>query len=143
MRHISLFLLLVALLLAIIWSATTIKLHPFQIELEPVITSISIGAAIVGFFIDPILNERAKRKEVLESLVLEIDLNMKIINMDMFNEMSEPKNDVSIYPRLVSPSLDRALSSGLFNKAKDNDLRAAMMITRSKIDYFNSYMTTF
>ena len=139
MRHladiVSLLLLVVALALSLRWLSQT---H----DLEPLITSIGLVAAILTFFVDPWLDTRNRRKDILGAIVFETLLNIKLLTEQSY---FDPNYDISqgviIYPRLIFASMDAALSSGLFSDPKHHKLLNAIQNSRGAAEHLNNYLS--
>src|ERR1700721_1479595 len=116
----SIILSVIALVLAILVYASTL-------DYEPLIPSIGIAAAILTVFIDPWLDRRTQRQDLLKSILFESYINTRVLQSEKFNKLPAPSEEASTFPRLVYGSIDRALSSGLFNDDTDGKLRSALI----------------
>jgi hypothetical protein len=133
---ISLVLSLVALVLAALWYKSTL-------DYEPLITSIGIAAAILAFFVEPWLEKRSTRKDMILAIIFAIAHNIAILGNRRFNPDIDLSEGRMIYPRLIYSCLDRVLSSGLFNDDKDGELRSATLNARVYFENFNNYLMAF
>jgi hypothetical protein len=131
----TLILSVAAFLLSLLW---LYRSH----ELEPLVTSVGIFAVIFGFFVDPWLEAKSRRRNIFTSLVVELYTNTNILSNRFFDPELDLSRGAITYPRLIYSTIERALSSGLFNE-NDGPLLSAMINARTAFEHFNNFMTMF
>lgn len=107
-------LLICALITSFVWLVKTV-------DFEPLITFLSLLAAITGLVIDRWLSGREQRYRLLRSLGHELYMNLGVLNaVDDLSKTAE--NKVIIFPRFHNSVLNSVIATGVFSLKRDEKL---------------------
>lgn len=108
-------LLVSSFIFSVVWLSTS----P---DFEPMITSLTLLAAITGLLIDRWLSEREHRRKLLKALMHEIYMNLAVLR-EIYTKV-QPLGDASpiVLPRFYNTTLSTVIADGVFATERDAKL---------------------
>lgn len=106
--------LAIALLGAICWFI-------YSPDFEPAITAFGLLAAISAIYIDRILADNERRRELLIALAHEIYMNIGVLK-DIKTADEKDDKKPNVLPRLYTSTVKGVISTGIFTSKKDKKL---------------------
>ncbi len=104
---------------------------------EPALTSAALLATITGLFIDRWLASKERRRELLSALAHELYMNLQVLSDPLFKPDPQPRQGISVYPRLYIATLDTVIASGALTQKGDRKLFRLMHSWRQRATDFN------
>ena len=119
MRHIFAIISLLALIVALFIGVAWFYAKP---DYEPALTSLVMLSAIFGLFLERLVSEREKRRQLLKSLLHELFMNVGVAK-DIRSLKTKEKSKTGLFlPSFYTTTLTSVIASGCFCSGKDKKL---------------------
>lgn len=108
--------MVIALTLAVARAVTGLDIGPW-------VTSFALLAAVLGFYVEPWLETKGRRRGMLRDLVHEVFRNIQVLKDP---KLESHDGSFIVYPRVSTTVVEATLSSGLFSSGSDEKLIKAL-----------------